>query len=785
MASPELVLGRHASGIGQPVPRLEDVRFITGAGRYTDDITLPGQCHMHLVRSPHAAARILSIDCAAAKSAPGVLAVFTGRDADAQGFGYFTAKMRKERRAGGMNFEAPYRVLASERVRFAGDPVAAIFAETPAQARDAAETVMVDYEILPAISTIPQALAEGAPSVWDEEPSNEIFVTEIGDKAKVEAGFAKAAHIAKADLLITRVAHAPIEPRNALGVYDAAEQRFTLYGGMQAPHVTRGELAGRIFKLPENNFRIVAPDVGGSFGLKGFAHPEFGLVLWAAKHLGRPVKWQCDRGEGFLTDHHARDNLAHAELALDETGKFLGLRVNNVVNLGAYLATTGLQCAINNIGGLAGVYANTAIHLNVSGVFTNTTPVCAMRGAGRPEASYIIERLIDIAAMEMNIDAAELRRRNLIPADAFPWNTGFVFTYDCGDFQTNQQAAERMSRWRDFETRRKEAQARGKLRGLGMAHVIEVAAGVRDEMAELRFDPSGGVTIVVGTHSHGQSHETTFRQVVASMLGIEPKDMRMIYGDTDAVAFGRGTGASRSMTAGGTALVRASEKIIQRGKAIAAHLLNAALDDMEFADGLFSVKGTNRKIDLKGVAAAAHDWRQLPPGMEAGFAERAISITDGTNFPNACHICEIEIDPETGDTEIIGYWISEDVGRIVNPLVVKGQIQGGVAQGIGQALSETIIYDKDSAQNLTGSFMDYAMPRASGLPSFKMESHEVLTKTNPLGVKGAGEAGVVGGLAATMNAVCDAMRPLGIKHIDMPATPSRIWTAFHAAKPPS
>ncbi|MBL8551620.1 MAG: xanthine dehydrogenase family protein molybdopterin-binding subunit [Hyphomonadaceae bacterium] len=769
-------------GIGAPLPRLEDVRFITGRGRYTDDIPMSGLAFMEVVRSPYASARIKGFDISAAQAAPGVLLVLTGEDARAEGFGGYTSKMRKTNRQGEPNFEPPFRILEAERVRFVGDPVAIVVATSAEAARDGADLVLVDYEELPAISDIKAALAKGAPLVWDEVPNNECVFVELGDRKATAAAFAQAAHVAKGEFAISRVAHASIEPRVGIGLYDPVEDRYTLHAAVQAPHTTRNEIATRIFRIPENKLRVISPDVGGAFGGKGYSHPELALVLWAARKCDRPVKWVCTRSEAFLADFQARDNLAQVELALDANGKFLGVKVKNVLNLGAYLTNAGLQCGFHHVGSICGVYTNRNVDWEVSAVFTNTTPIIAMRGAGRPETTFMIERIIDIAAAEMSIDPAELRRRNLIPTAAIPYDTGFVHTYDSGDFEKGFDTAMRMADWAGFPERRARSQARGKLRGIGMAYAIESAAGVRDETAEIRFDTSGAVTIVVGTHSHGQSHETTFRQVVASMLGIAPKDMRMIYGDTDLTPFGRGTGASRSMTVAGSALVCAAERIIARGKQIAAHMLEVEESDIAFDAGVFTTRATNRSVDLAGIARFAHDFRQMPAHLGVGFAERVAFVSDGINFPNGCHVCEVEIDPATGETSIVGYWLSEDVGVVINPLVVKGQAVGGIAQGIGQALCEKIVFDGESAQLLTGSFMDYCMPRAKDLPAIEIKSQEVPAPNNPLGVKGAGESALVGALPAVINAICDALRPLGVKHIEMPATPARIWEAIEQAR---
>ncbi len=773
-------------GIGQSLPRSEDLRLLRGLGRYTDDIRLHGEARLFVLRSPHAAARIRGIDTAAAAASPGVLAVLTGQDALADGLGSFPSRMKMKRADGRPNYEPPYRILAAERVAMVGDPVVAVVAETLAQAKDAAELVEIDYEPLASVTATPAAAQPGAASVWDDQPDNVCFVAEFGKKDAVEAGFAKAAHVARLDFVISRVSANSMEPRAGFGVYDPADDRYTLYASIQSPHQMRAHLAENIFQLPESKFRVVAPDVGGAFGMKGAPMPELALVLWASKKVGRPVKWMSERGEGLMTDHHARDNVGHVELALDKDGRFLALRVDNTVNLGAYLSFNGIHCGVNNIGGLSGVYTTPAIHLSVKGVFTNTSPTAPYRGAGRPEASYMVERVIDTAAREMKIDPAELRRRNLIPASAMPYNTGFVFTYDSGEFEHNQDAVLKMADWKGFEKRRAEAKARGRLRGIGMAHVIEIAGGPAglpfDEYAEVRFDTAGGCTLILGTHNHGQGHETTFRQLAHEFLGLDPSKVQVRFGDTDAVAHGRGTFGSRSISVGGAALQCAAEKIIAKGRKIAAHMMEAAEADIEFKDGRFAVAGTDKSVDLIKVARTSFMPPAIPRGMEPGLVEGAALVPPGATFPNGCHVCEVEIDPDTGIVDIAGYWVVDDVGVMVNPMLVKGQVHGGIVQGAGQTLLETVVYDPESGQMLSGSFMDYGMPRAGDYPSFEVKGHEVPSKNNPLGIKGAGEAGTVGALPATMNAIVDALRPLGIHTFDMPASPARVWKAIAEAR---
>jgi carbon-monoxide dehydrogenase large subunit len=772
--------------LGRAVPRTEDDPLLRGRGRYTDDIALPRQAHLHVLRSPHAAARIRRIDIAAAASAPGILAVLTGADAAADGLGTFSSAVPRKRADGSPNLVPPYRVLALERVHHVGESVAAIIAESRAEAKDAAELIEIDWEILPAVTDTAAAAAPGAPAVWDEQPDNICFVHELGNKAAVDAAFARARHVVRERFRISRVAVNPMEARAALGLHDPREDRYTLYAGLQGVHHTRLELAQNIFKLPANRFRVISPDVGGGFGMKGSAFPELALVLWAARKVGRPVKWISERAEAFIADHHARDNVSEVALALDEDGKFLALAVETIANLGAFIASMGAHVPTNNLGGLAGPYRTPHIHVRVRGVFSNTNPTCPYRGAGRPEASYCIERIIDIAAREIGIDPVELRRRNMIPPDALPYKTGLVFTYDSGAFEETMDKALALADWRGVEQRRAAASGRGRLYGAGVASVIEIAGGPADipleEAIEIRFDPTGHATILAGTHSHGQGHETMYRQFAAHLLGLAPDRVRLLYGDTDLVFHGRGTFGSRSASTGGAAFLGAAQKIIEKGKLIAGHLLEASPLDIEFADGRFTVAGTDRGIELVEVAKASFVAQRLPRGMELGLDAQAVVTPPGATFPNGFHVAEVEIDPETGSLQIVRYAVVDDVGRVVNPLLLKGQIHGGIAQGAGQALAEQLIYDIASGQLLTGSFMDYPMPRAADFPFFAVGSNEVPARTNPLGIKGAGEAGTVGALPAVMNAVNDALAPLGIRHFDMPATPERLWRAISSAR---
>jgi carbon-monoxide dehydrogenase large subunit len=770
--------------IGQSVRRLEDPRLIQGLGRYSDDVVLPREAHAVLVRSPHAHARLRAIDAGAARQAPGVLAVLTAAELAADGIGNLPTDRGRKRRDGSPAFPTPRPALMRDRVRHVGDPVALIVAETRAEALDAVDRLRLDYEPLPAVAGTAAALRSGAPAVWDEAPDNIAFVAQAGQREAVDRAFAAAAHVTKLDFVVSRVAAAPLEPRAAVGEYDRRSGRYTLHTGIQAPHGTRTLLAD-VFTVPQSQMRVVTGDVGGSFGMRSGLYPEMVLVLWAAKRLGRPVKWTSDRREGFLTDEHGRDNLSTVELALGADGTFLALRVAVNLNVGAYLTQRSAGPGTNNIGGVAGVYTTPAIHHQTTGVFTNTTPTGPYRGAGRPEATFAIERVIDVAARELGMDPIALRRRNLIPSSAMPFKTGLVFTYDTGDFARGMDMALALADQAGFEKRRAESRQRGMLRGLGIANAIEVAGGpytsVNPDTAQIRVNPDGSVTVFTGSTSMGQGNETAFAQIVSERLGVPPARIQVLWGDSDALGAGRGNGGSGALTVGGSAVTRASEKIVERGRRIAAHMLEAAAEDVQLTDGRFTVAGTDKGVTFAEVARAAYVPRQLPAGMEPGFSETAAFTPPAVTFPNGCQICEVEIDPETGVVRIVRHTVIDDVGRMVNPMLVKGQIHGGVVQGLGQALVEDLVYD-ETAQMLAGSFMDYAMPRADDVPFFEVDSHEVPTQVNPLGAKGVGEAGTVGALPALVNAVNDALAPLGVRHLDMPMTPTRVWRAIRDAK---
>src|SRR5499425_2822052 len=648
-------------GIGQSLKRVEDVRLLRGEGRFHHDVNLPGQLHMAVVRSTHAHARIRSIDSTAVRRAPGVIAVFTFADLD----GLSTMKMtlKRKRPDGSPMFAPAHRGLTQDRVRYVGDPIALVIASTAAQAADAVELIRVDYEPLPAVTSTAEAI--GGPAVWDDCPDNISNLFEVGDKAGSDAAFAKAAHVVRRRYVITRVHAQYMEPRGALGVYDPGEDRYTLHADVQYPHRVRNALASNIFQVPEHQIRVIVGDVGGAFGTKGWQYPEHKLVLWAARKVGRPVKWQCERREAIPADEHARDNVSDAELALDAQGRFLALRVRTFANVGAYVSSDrNLLATFSNIATLVGVYAFPVAHVAVYSVLTNTNSTAPYRGAGRPEATYVIERLIDDAAKEVGLDAVELRRRNLVPPSAMPYRAATGVTYDCGDFPSQMEAALKLADVGGFAARREATRARGRLRGLGIANAIERAAGPQPEFAEIRFSPSGTVTVFMGTKNQGQGHETTFKQVLHERLGLDPADVRYIDGDTDRVAFGMGSMGSRSTVIGGTALTVAADKVVTKGRRIAARLLEAAEADITFADGRFAVAGTDRAIGLREVARAAFQPASLPKGVEPGFFETATFSPPSDTWPNGCHVCEVEIDPETGAVALVGYVIADDVGTV-------------------------------------------------------------------------------------------------------------------------
>jgi carbon-monoxide dehydrogenase large subunit len=773
-------LGQFA--IGQPVVREEDPRLLRGEGRYVQDFDLPRLAHGFVLRSPHAHARLVSVDVRRARAATGVLGVFSHADIAVDGLGTTRCRLSYKRPDGKPLFQTPYPGLAQGRVRFAGEPVAYVVAETLNQAKDAAELIEVEYEPLPAVVRVEDAVSAGAPALWEDNPGNVAYCLEVGDRGAADAAFARARHVFRRRLVISRIAANAIEPRGCIGHYDGRESRYSLYGTIGAPHATRRVFAEEIFRVPETRFRVIAGDIGGAFGAKGNMSSENVLALWASGKVGRPVKWIAERGEALLSDDHARDNVSEAELAVDEHGRFLGLRVSTLANLGAYLTSDRqILSTFSNLGTLAGVYTTPAIHVYVRGVLTNTTATATYRGAGRPEAAYVIESMIELAARELGRDPVELRRMNTIGSDVLPFRTGLTFTYDSGRFEENMDKTLAMVDYAGFEKRRAASAARGRLRGIGLSNTIERAGQPSPETAEIRFDPTGGVTLIVGTKSQGQGHDTMYKILLSDRLGIDPSEVRLAEGDTDVVAFGVGTFGSRSAIIGGSAAWMAAGKIIDKARKIAAHLLEAAESDIAFEKGRFVVSGTDRAVTLKEAAKAAFEPQRLPRGLEPGLYEIATYAPEQLTFPNGCHACEVEIDPETGAVEVVRYVVVDDVGTVINPLTLKGQVHGGVAQGLGQALVENMVYDRDSGQLVSASFLDYAMPRADHLPPIEVVSNPAPTKMNPLGVKGAGEAGTVGALPTVMNAVVNALAPLGVTDFEMPATPERVWRAIRAA----
>ncbi|MBV9201423.1 MAG: xanthine dehydrogenase family protein, partial [Alphaproteobacteria bacterium] len=658
-----------------------------------------------------------------------------------------------------------------------GDYVAFVVAESASQAMDAAELISIEYEPLPAIVSTADALAPGAPRVWDDAPDNVSFVYLEGDKTATDAAFAGAAHVVRYKFVINRVTAATMEPRGCIGDYNRAADHYTIYTTLQRTHAYRSELARQILKIAESKVRVIAGDIGGSFGMKSAIYPEVTLVLLGSKLTGRPVKWTSTRSEAFLADAQARDNITEAELALDREGHFLGLRVRTIAAVGAY-PQAGSNAFVANLGTLAGVYRTPAVFADVTAIYTNTNPMRAYRGNGRPEAAYVIERMVDLAAAELGIDPVELRRRNTIPPEAMPFKSGLTFTYDCGEFEKGLDMALELADFAGFEERRSEARGRGKLRGFGISNTIERAAAGGFEAAEVRFDRTGTVTLLSGSITQGQGHETVYKQLLCDRLGIHPDQVHYVQGDTDKVAIGEGTGGSRSAALGGSAVHLATEKIVTKATAIAASILGASPEEIRFDDGFFSTPNSNRTLTIGEIASESLNPENLPEGADLGLIAGATFSCKEQNFPNGCHICELEIDAETGEVEILSYSVVDDVGTVMNPLLLEGQICGGIAQGVGQVLMEDIRFDPASGQLQTGSFMDYAMPRAGDLSAIHCDSNPVPTETNPLGVKGAGEAGNVGALPAVANALADALSPLGIRHIEMPATPERLWRAI-------
>jgi carbon-monoxide dehydrogenase large subunit len=763
-------------GLSQPVRRVEDPRLLKGNGRYTDDIALPGTLHGYVLRSPHAAARILSIATSHALASPGVAAVYTAKDMIADNIGTLPCAIALKNRDGSDQASPPRPVLADGFVRHAGEPVAFIVAETLAAARDAAELIEVEYETLPSHTDLATATNGNVPLVWPEIPNNQVFDWEIGDKAATDALFAQADHITSLTIVNNRIVVASMEARAALADYNSETGRWTLTTNTQGGWSIKQFLAQAVFHVEPEKFRVITPDVGGGFGMKLFLYPEHALTCYASRRLGHPVKWTSERSEAFLSDTHGRDNITRGELAMTKDGTFLALRTRNVANMGAYLSNyapfipTGAGTGV-----LPSVYGFKAIYANVIGAFTNTVPVDAYRGAGRPESNYLVERLIDAAARELKMDRVEIRRRNMVLPEAMPYTTPIGRVYDSGDFTTVLDHALKTIDYAGFPARQAEAAKRGKRRGLGLAYYLEATGGAPTERAEIRFAEDGFVDVYVGTQSTGQGHETAYVQLTATELGIDGEKIRIHQGDTDTIPEGGGTGGARSLYSEGQAILATTAIVIEKGKKAASEALEAAPADIVFEDGRFTITGTDRGIDILTLAA----------GLRAKGDDTALLDTAETaaikshTFPNGCHIAEVEIDPETGHMELVRYSVTDDVGKAINPMVVRGQVHGGVAQGFGQATLEHTVYDPESGQLLAGSFMDYALPRASDLPDIEVELVEIPCGTNPLGVKGAGEAGAVGSPPAVINALLDALAGDGITNLDMPATPEKLWRAIH------
>ncbi len=775
-------------GIGQSVLRVEDQRLLRGQGRFTGDVDLAGQAWLQVIRSPHANARIKKIDVTAARAAPGVLVVLTGEDYAVEGFGAPTIDFLNigggafRYREGTSLFMPENSVLATERVRYVGDNIALVVAETNNQALDAAELVKIDYELLPVVAHAAAALEPDAPRVWDEAPNNICADVEYGDEAACADAFAKADHIARIDVVNNRVIINPMETRGALGSYDGETGVYTVYTNSQIPHRVKTMLADEIFKLPGDKVRVVCHDMGGGFGGRGAPYPECLFVAWCAKKTARPVKWICERSEGFISDTQGRDNVTHAELALDADGRFLALRVSTIANMGAYPGRVGPMVPV-----VLGprvqttVYTTPILYARIRVAYTNTVGIFPYRGAGQPEANYVMERLIEVAARETGIDAIELRRRNHIPPKAMPYRTPVSVTYDSGEYDANLQKAMDLADWKGFETRKADSASRGLLRGRGVANYIQVASGVPFEWGALRVKPDGVVEIYSGTHNHGQGHETVFAQLIVDRLGVPFERIRLIMGDTARIPRGQGTHGSRSMMLAGPLIAINSEKIIDMAKRITAHKFEVADADIVFSEGLLTVAGTDLSLDLFEVAAIAESDETLPDDLRRPLSAESDYTTPDATYPSGTHICEVEVDAETGSVRLDRFAAIDDVGRAINPMILFGQSHGGIAQGVGQALLEDCRYDAETGQLLSGSLLDYCLPRADDLPSIAVGLNEVISPVNILGVKGAGESGATGAPPAVINAIIDALSECGVTHIDMPATPERVWRAIQAA----
>ena len=764
-------------GIGQPVTRKEDARFLTGRGRYVADLDFARQAHAVFIYSPHAHARISAIEKATAKQSPGVFAVLTGEDWRADGLGTLDPEVMAEDMGGPKGYRTKRPPLAIDRVRHVGERVAVVIAGTEAQARDAAELVSVDYDVLPAVVHAEDAIGPEAPRLHEGAANNTSFTMRMGNVDAIDAAFARAHHITRLSLYNNRITAVTMEPRGCIAEYDTGTRRYTLYSSTQNVHGVRHILAHQILHVPESRIRVVARDVGGGFGMKGNVHAEEAVVTWAARRVGRPVKWISSRAEALLGDAQGRDQNVSAELTLDADGGFLGLRWTGSHNVGAYIEGAGCIPILLSLQLAPNAYDIPAVAVTSSLVFTNTAPTVPYRGAGRPEAVYIIERLVDQAAREVRIDPDELRKRNLIRPDAFPYQTRTGWTYDTGDYAAALAKCQALADWQGYAARRARSEAAGRRRGRGIVYYVE-NTGIFNERMELRFDPSGELTIVAGTLSHGQGHETSYAQMVADWLGVPEDKIHLAQADTDEVAIGRGTYASRSMIMGGSALRAAADEIIERGKRFAAHFMEADAADIAFADGSFTIAGTDRSMPILQVARMSFIPVGLPSELGVGLQGAGAFSPGLPSFANGCHICEVEVDPETGEVALDRYTVVDDIGTVINPLLATGQIQGGAAQGVGQALIEDIVYGRDNGQLLTGSLLDYGIPRADMLPAIAVEFSPVPSTTNPLGVKGVGEGGTIAATPTVINAILDALAPLGVLDIPMPATPERIWRAI-------
>jgi aerobic carbon-monoxide dehydrogenase large subunit len=763
-------------GLGQPVRRHEDLRLITGQGRYTDDVVLPQMTYAFVLRSPVAHANIKRLDVSPAQRMPGVLFVASGDDIRADGLGDVPCTVPLVSRDGKPRHDTPRPALAQGKVRHVGQPVALVVAETLTAARDAAEAIEVEYDQLPAVTDARDAIRPGAPQLFAHIPGNVVFDwdNDMGDAKATEAAFAKAARIVTLELVNNRVIVNSMESRNAIGDYDPASGRSTLYTATQGPHFVRDPLAEVVLKMPKDKLRLITPNVGGGFGMKAFVYPEHALVVWASRKIARPVKWQEDRSEGFVSDNQGRDHFTRSELALDGKGRFLGLRVSILANIGAYLSPFGCFVPTRSTDLVSGLYAIGAIHINVKGVCSNTVAVCAYRGAGRPEAAYLLERLVDAAARELDMSPDAIRRVNFVPSSAMPYTSATKLLLDSGEFEKVMDLCMAAAEWSSFRKRRAQSERNDRLRGIGMATYTERCGGGFPETASIEFKDER-VELVMGNQEYGTGLVTAYKQIVSGQLGIDADCIDVIMGDTDRTPAGL-TGGSRALAVGGTALYEAGRTIIAKATQLASHLLEVSAQDIVFADGAFSVPGTDLRLDIMEVAKAARDPAKLPAGFEPGLDTTHQRVPTAQTYPNGCHIVEVEIDPNTGAVTIERYTVVDDFGRTINPLLLEGQVHGGIVQGIGQALLEHAVYDPDSGQLLSGSFMDYAMPRAGDIPSFKFSTHNVPATSNPLGVKGAGEAGAVGAPPAVINAIVDALHHrAGVRHIDMPATPRRVW----------